>query len=69
MTIETKYNIGQEVWMLPSFIPIKVKIYGIEIAVVDNRIYTFYNVKDKIINHRMSESQLFPTKEELLKSL
>lgn len=70
MTIETKYNIGDEVWALDFFCePHKGKILSIS---------TFSNYKDKkrdyisyyihpIGNRR--ESELFLTKEELLKSL
>ena len=48
MTIETKCNIGDEVWTLNSLCePIPVKVFGIMVV----------------------EEFLFPTKEELLKSL
>lgn len=64
MTIETKYNIGDEVWF--SFIgkPIKSKVY--EIIGGEEKLYRcgFY-----LQSATFSEDELFPTKEELLNSL
>lgn len=70
MTIETKYNIGNEVWCLGFFDnPVKGEILSIS---------TFYNNKCKERNYisyyvhpygNRQECEVFPTKEELLKSL
>ena len=65
MTIETKYNIGDEVWY-----SLKGNIYHetidhIEIDVgKDRELHIYYNAENKF-PHR--ESKLFPTKEELLR--
>lgn len=68
MTIETKYNIGQEVWTLDIFDePHKGEILSIN---------TFSNYKDEkrdyisyYVHHigNRHEREVFPTKEELLK--
>lgn len=74
MTIDTKYNIGDEVWVRPSNYIEKGIIHGIDISahmeygiitrksvsydvIIDKCLFTFY------------EHGIFPTKEELLKSL
>jgi len=71
MTIETKYDIGDEVWMANIFMePIKVRIYGIVAGVKDNKVLIDYHVgfsKDGCTLRK--EELIFPTKEELLKSL
>lgn len=70
MTIETKYNIGDEVWCLDFFgNPQKGEITSIR---------TFNNQKREERNYisyyiypfgSRTEQDVFPTKEELLKSL
>ena len=72
MTIETKYNIGDEVWCLIGGIPIPVVV--VSISVVYNKYYKSirYKLGEKIdgdITISLGESNLYPTKEELLKSL
>lgn len=74
MTIETKYNIGAEVWVKPTNYIEKGIIHAIDLSarmehgiitrkcvsydvIIDNCLLTFY------------EHGIFPTKEELLKSL
>jgi hypothetical protein len=43
MTIETKYNIGDEVWTLNSLgKPIPAKVFGIMVEVRRNRTYIDY---------------------------
>jgi hypothetical protein len=66
MTIETKYNIGDEVWW-------KVKDgydCGIVCCIVIWGNFLSYQIAkdDKMIYNKFEEN-LFPTKEELLKSL
>lgn len=67
MTIETKYNIGDEVWYKGYKELFCDKVFNIEI-IVDNKgeIIVEYDLWGDVIKH---ECQLFPTKEELLKSL
>lgn len=66
MTIKTKYNIGQEVWCLIKGQPYKVTITT----------YKYVNgniicglIDDVCRYFELSEYNLFPTEEELLKSL
>lgn len=66
MTIETKYNIGQEVWFTTfNKRPASAKINGIKITGSKNHLieYQFLDYGARF------ENSLFPTKEELLKSL
>lgn len=71
MTIETKYNIGDEVWVL--FIrPTKMVVESIEFKKDKYTEYIWYfvvNPNDRQECYDANESELFPTKEELLKSL
>ena len=66
MTIETKYNVGDEVWYR-----LRGKIYHnvidwITIDIVNGQVWIHYCWECKF---PMEECKLFPTKEELLKSL
>lgn len=63
MTIETKYNIGDRVWFLFQG---KVQS-GYIISITIYRDYVVYNMRTNCLSFK--ESLLFPTKEELLKSL
>lgn len=76
MTIETKYNIGDEVWfmyenkattMIIEYIEVicgfKLNKHGDEVREIK---VTYLDIS---ASHRLSEHKLFPTKEELLKSL
>ena len=72
MTIETKYNIGDEVWFLTSK-AVQAKVVGLifearESFIKDELSY-FVKNDDWISPILLREFQLFPTKEELLKSL
>lgn len=71
MTIETKYNIGDEVWCANIFgEPSKLKIYGIDIEILGKRTFISYYVGLNEETCTLEKEQLlFPTKEELLKSL
>jgi hypothetical protein len=73
MTIETKYNIGDKVWFMhqnlaKSAIIVKIDII-VEISMNDTNIYK--NIWYSLFNYQSSyaEQTIFPTKEELLKSL
>ena len=66
MTIETKYNIGDEVWFTTyNNTPTSAKIIGIKIIGSKNSLieYIFLDYAERL------ESALYPTKQELLKSL
>lgn len=71
MTIETKYNIGDEVWCANIFgEPFQLKIYGIAIEILGKRTFISYYVGlNEVSSTLKREDLLFPTKEELLKSL
>lgn len=71
MTIETNYNIGDEVWVANIFRePIEVKVYGIVAEVRDSNVFIDYYVGlNKNGCTLRKEELVFPTKEELLKSL
>lgn len=68
MTIETKFNIGDEVWWywLGSCVPASGKIIGYRKA-KDKIIYAAISTTDGTVY--IEATRLFPTKEELLKSL
>ena len=64
MTIETKYNIGQEVWVKTYSGNVYCnRITGIHIKQDELIVYSLLNFADR------KEDELFPTKEELLNSL
>lgn len=71
MTIETKYNIGNEVfWVGYDGIWHSDRILGI--FIIDNKIRYILpelKTKERICAIYVDESDLFSTKEELLKSL
>lgn len=76
MTIETKYNIGDEVWFMYDNKATTMTIEYIEVtcAFKSNKHGDYVReIKvtylDIAASHRLSEHKLFPTKEELLKSL
>ena len=81
MTIETKYNIGDVVWFMWDNKPTCQKIAAMEVYVRERVLPSYYVepyeinpikvVNSDIIpyNRRFHEYRLFPTKEELLKSL
>lgn len=71
MIIETKYNIGDDVWCA-NFLgePFQLKIYGITIKILgDKTLISYYVGLTEVSCTLKKESLLFPTKEELLKSL
>lgn len=67
MTIETKYNIGDEVWFIVPFkeIPWHTKVLGISIE--DDKIA--YKIHFAHYDHFFREEMLFPSEMELLESL
>ena len=71
MTIETKYNIGDEVWCIAHDRVRCLKVQSIQIGITRNtRILYGFNTGEALVQHiNIYEDFLFPTKEELLKSL
>lgn len=71
MKIETKYSVGQEVWFASHLHYIKGVISEISINAYHNKTMIVYGVEylNYIGQSQKEESELFPTKEELLKSL
>lgn len=69
MTIETKYSIGDEVWCnIYNGIKLKITAVHVIVTTVDNVIIE-YSVMRNGIAWCKTENELFPTEEELLKSL
>lgn len=66
MEIETKYNIGDEVWAMYNNSLFKFEI---------NKVLIIHDHNETIIQYKVKgckyffESEIFPTKEELLKAL
>lgn len=71
MKIETKYNIDDEVWLMKENKPTKRVVSFIEIIAASTTSKSFiqYGLKFEGEVERVVENKLFPTKEELLKSL
>ena len=73
MTIETKYNIGDEVWFTHDHIAMIGKVDKIEITTRFGDVEISYEVDVSYMTltevGKIWEGFLFPTKEELLKSL
>ena len=67
MRIETKYDIGQEVWFRQGHLVVKGCITDIFLFKQEGKIVIGYGIND--YDHALTESSLYPTKEELLKSL
>ena len=67
MTIETKYNIGDEVCFLSYQSPRKARICGMSIYVQNSgEITIIYSLTEKNLYWHKNEQDLFSTKEELL---
>lgn len=72
MTIETRYNIGDEVWGMPNGGPVKLTIARIYIKIHKYKLsisYEFDDIDGDDRTYRLQENWIFPTKEELIKSL
>ena len=70
MTIETKYNIGDEVWFMNDGEPTSERIVRIDVERYEQKQYVEYTVVlSDVILTSFYEQELFPTKEELLNSL
>lgn len=72
MKIETKYNIGDEVWVMLCNEPTHCTIEGFSITHTKlRRMERYYVVPNdgSVYGFHAMYDELFPTKEELLKSL
>lgn len=76
MKIETKFNIGDEVWIERYNQPLMVRIIGIKVNVIkgcfagiDERTCIEYDCNGSFHSFVELERNVFSTKEELLKSL
>lgn len=67
MVVESRYNIGDMVWMISSNKTRQEKVSGVFICVRENEVIITYTVDGNDDN--ISENSLFSSKEELLKSL
>lgn len=67
MTIETKYNVGESVWLINENRVRQRPIFTIVIRVLDGKAKKEYFLED--VKGCYCESELFATKEELLNSL
>ena len=66
MKIETKYDIGDEVWCLIIGEPYKLNVICIKFAYVQK----YYDLSfDYVKVFELAENELIPTKEELLNNL
>ena len=69
MTIETKYNIGDEVWLSYGGRSVKTNIQVIYFQARDGGTATYYQMNYKGVVVQYKEDNIYSTKEELLKSL
>lgn len=72
MTIETKYNIGDKVWLEFFMRPTRMIVESIEFRKDEHTESIWYfvvNINDRRECYYANESELFHTKEELIKSL
>ena len=69
MIIKTKYNIGEEVWFMEENEPTSDVILSIEINLYKGKQFIEYLFANDSYPYGLNESELFSTKEELLKSL
>jgi len=67
MEVESKYNLGDLVWLIYDNKAVRFKVTGVRISVEDADNYEVeYSLSDCT---KRLEHQLFDTKEELIKSL
>lgn len=70
MTIETKYNVGDEVWFRTLKFNVKARVIGVTINLrEDGDVIMEYGLERKGYYYQKRECDLFLTKEELIKSL
>lgn len=74
MTIETKYNIGDEVWLMYENKAITARVLDMNVEIREHIMGDVFascycKIKCPHFTREIHDSHLFPTKEELLKSL
>ena len=74
MTIETKYNIGDEVWLMYENRAVTAKVISMKVTVEELMFGTiieniYYRIKNQRFDREISEPHIYASKEELLKSL
>lgn len=71
MTIETKFNIGDVVWFMSMNKPTKGRVVKIDIDIAKHADWYIehYKVEVRGVMYQKIGQNVFPTKEELLKSL
>ena len=74
MTIETKYNIGDEVWLMYENRDVTAQVISIKMIVEELMFGTiivniYYRIKNQHFDREISEPHIYASKEELLKSL
>lgn len=74
MKIETKYDIGQEVWLMWDNLAIHRKVKRVHVSVDEAGQYETYDLEqvddcESCFDYSWEISRIFPTKEELLESL
>lgn len=67
MLVESKYNIGDNAWIMMRNRPYQGTVSGVFIYVHDSTVEVTYSFNGS--NFRICENELFCSKEELLKSL
>ena len=74
MTIETRYDIGDEVWLMYDNMAITAQIIEMNVEIRENYLRDvnancYCKIKCPHFTREIHDSRIFPTKEELLKSL
>lgn len=71
MKIETKYDVRDRVWFMPMFgdTPVCGVVETIEIKIDGPYCKGVYSVSHNNVCYKLTSNELFPTKEDLLKSL
>ena len=74
MAIETKYNIGDEVWLMYENRAVTAKVISMKVTVEELMFGTiieniYYRIKNQRFDREISEPHIYASKEELLKSL
>lgn len=71
MIIETKYNVWDEVWVAVQGAPTKGKVRGVNVRIGRMGDKLYGRISYDVLSYELPyvEEAVFPTKEELLKSL
>lgn len=69
MKIETKYSIGDEVWLMWDNKPTKRKVWLVEVKADKDGMDVNYYLEDREIDVWFEEVELFDTKKGVIESL